>query len=178
MSEREEAALLPCPFCGTAPEMVPWHGGGPMKRSVHCDNDECLVSPGVTGPTPKKAIAAWNRRAQPVETGVTREELVEALETLVRGDNDGPTLKDVLRAEVARLRAELIEQTEAREAAYSAIYRLRAANAKLLAVAMAAKAYIATTQIRSTVPTRVFFEKQNAYDAALADAAPLLEETT
>lgn len=56
--------LAPCPFCGAAPVMEYWHGGGSMKRIVSCQNDSgCEVLPNVTGQSPEKAAAAWNRRA-------------------------------------------------------------------------------------------------------------------
>lgn len=54
----------PCPFCGASPTTGPWHGGGPRKRMVACWNEDCAVSPQVTGPTAEKAIAYWNRRKQ------------------------------------------------------------------------------------------------------------------
>lgn len=60
--KREPAELLPCPFCGDAPEVEPWHGGGPNKHMVGCVNDNCSAQPDVAGATRAKAIAAWNRR--------------------------------------------------------------------------------------------------------------------
>lgn len=62
--------LLPCPFCGAAPNMQPYHGGGPQKRIVECVNDGdadglnwCAVQPSVCGSTPSRAAEVWNRRA-------------------------------------------------------------------------------------------------------------------
>ena len=51
-----------CPFCGGPPDVMPWHGGGPRKRFVHCRNDYCPVQPGVTGSTRTRAVEAWNTR--------------------------------------------------------------------------------------------------------------------
>lgn len=51
-----------CPFCGEAPILVPWHGGGPRKRAVMCWSTVCGVSPMVTGQTEARALAAWNTR--------------------------------------------------------------------------------------------------------------------
>jgi len=55
--------LLGCPFCGAMPIIERWHGGGPLKRLISCINEDCDVSPSVTGQRPAEAIARWNHRA-------------------------------------------------------------------------------------------------------------------
>jgi len=51
-----------CPFCGAAPRMVNWHGGGPAKVAILCRDDYCDASPMVTGHTPAVAAQRWNAR--------------------------------------------------------------------------------------------------------------------
>ena len=53
---------VPCPWCRELPEVAPWHGGGPRKRMVTCENPFCPVGPFVTGSTRQRAIAKWNTR--------------------------------------------------------------------------------------------------------------------
>lgn len=55
---------LPCPFCGGAPILVPWHGGPRTKRRVMCQSDDCPVEPGICGDTEAKALQSWNTRAE------------------------------------------------------------------------------------------------------------------
>lgn len=65
--------LLYCPFCGGLATMEPWHGGGPRKVMVHCENDDCDVQPSVTGETPLAGANKWNLRRAPrfAKNGVT-----------------------------------------------------------------------------------------------------------
>lgn len=55
-------APLPCPFCGMAPTVQKWHGGGPLKTAVICEDEDCCVNPMVTAPTRYRAIERWNTR--------------------------------------------------------------------------------------------------------------------
>lgn len=61
-----------CPFCGGPAEMEPWHGGGPDKQLIGCMSDVCEVGPGVTGETPKEAVALWNKRGADEATTLLR----------------------------------------------------------------------------------------------------------
>ena len=54
--------LLSCPFCGAQPESEPWHGGSSTKMLVACVNEDCWVSPAVTGETKLEANKRWNTR--------------------------------------------------------------------------------------------------------------------
>jgi hypothetical protein len=54
--------MLECPFCGAFPVANPWHGGGPRKIYISCNNDECRVNPGLTGENPEEALIGWNQR--------------------------------------------------------------------------------------------------------------------
>jgi len=60
--EGRRVDLLPCPFCGGSAAIEPWHGGGPRKRHVGCDNEACPIRPGVTGCTAAVAVHRWNTR--------------------------------------------------------------------------------------------------------------------
>lgn len=60
--------LKPCPFCGNMPEVIE---DGYKAIAVHCFN--CGAD--ITAETARKAVAAWNRRAQPDNAPLTLEEL-------------------------------------------------------------------------------------------------------
>ena len=62
MNKAKTYKPLPCPFCGEQPTMERWHGGGPQKRMVLCNEPRCRVQPQVTGSTPRRAVTAWNTR--------------------------------------------------------------------------------------------------------------------
>lgn len=53
-----------CPFCGATPNAQRWHGGGPQKTLIGCENDICHASPSVTGATAAEAERRWNARAR------------------------------------------------------------------------------------------------------------------
>lgn len=77
-----EPRALPCPFCGMNPLVEPWHGGPPTKTRISCPaeyDDECGATASATGDTRAEAIAAWNRRALPVPSGPSREEVEAAI---------------------------------------------------------------------------------------------------
>lgn len=63
MDKQAIKELLPCPFCGSAPVIEPWHGGRPTKKMISCESTSCHVNPGVTGETRKEAVVRWNGRA-------------------------------------------------------------------------------------------------------------------
>lgn len=61
---KSKIKLLPC-HCGSIPMVEPWHGGGPLKVVIGCDNDRCYDSPSVTGETLHTAQRKWNSRFKP-----------------------------------------------------------------------------------------------------------------
>jgi len=55
--------IKPCPFCGAAPVVRPWHGGPKTKRMIACENEAgCYVLPKITGRTRGVAVQCWNQR--------------------------------------------------------------------------------------------------------------------
>lgn len=65
----DASEALPCPFCGVLPVIQPWHGGGPRKKMVMCDNEDCHISPSVTGSSKARALEYWNTRAPVLRAG-------------------------------------------------------------------------------------------------------------
>lgn len=70
---------LPCPFCGEAAHVEPWHGGGKRKHMVSCINDDCYANPGVTGASKHRAIQNWNQRPPARTHEITRRALEESV---------------------------------------------------------------------------------------------------
>ena len=61
MAKEKYIPLMKCPWCESDPVVQPWHGGGPEKVMISCENDECDVSPSATGETLEGAAKSWNR---------------------------------------------------------------------------------------------------------------------
>lgn len=61
-SKSSPSLLKPCPFCGSQPVIEPWHGGGPNKHRIGCDDEMCHANPAVTGYNKSVAVARWNSR--------------------------------------------------------------------------------------------------------------------
>lgn len=55
-------AALPCPFCGCAPMIVPWHGRTKYQRMIMCRSAYCAVQPSICNKNEKAALADWNQR--------------------------------------------------------------------------------------------------------------------
>lgn len=69
-------SVRPCPFCGGAPVITPWHGGKPTKVMVMCRADDCHASPSVSGENLPQAARRWNGRtaaSNPVHVQVTAD---------------------------------------------------------------------------------------------------------
>jgi hypothetical protein len=53
--------ILPCPFCGSAGQLLPSIIEG--RQKILCSNVYCYVRPGITAVTEEKAIRRWNMRS-------------------------------------------------------------------------------------------------------------------
>ena len=61
MTTEKTYAVIGCPWlCEEAPTLERWHGGGPQKHRISCDNDCCDIHPSVTGNTAVGAVKLWN----------------------------------------------------------------------------------------------------------------------
>lgn len=107
--------LLRCPFCGSVPEIIPWHGAehafscpqrsylmdeyactcnARLKRRIRCSDESCPVEPSVCGSTEAKAIAKWNHRASSRPPFVSDlEELVAEWRESAKDDSDDGTFE-------------------------------------------------------------------------------------
>jgi hypothetical protein len=61
--QRDEATLLPCPFCGHAPELFESIIGDGCYI-VTCGNGRCLTKPSLDRAGKENAVSAWNTRAR------------------------------------------------------------------------------------------------------------------
>lgn len=60
-----EMKLLPCPFCGSEPEL----GSFGRAVTVHCPNENCDVGAETAADTERAAFEQWNRRAPLLSAG-------------------------------------------------------------------------------------------------------------
>jgi hypothetical protein len=62
--------LLPCPFCGAVPELLPSHNHGFI---VSCEHLHCPINPELTfsADTEDQAAERWNQRATPSPQAAT-----------------------------------------------------------------------------------------------------------
>jgi hypothetical protein len=72
------ADLKPCPFCGDAVKAEPWRRV-PGEFIAMCRNDDCDVSPAVSGASIDELAEAWNRRAAPPGAEAPGPDVREAL---------------------------------------------------------------------------------------------------
>jgi hypothetical protein len=60
--------ILPCPFCGVTPEVLPCLRHGFF---VECENKDCIINPETRDyETEELAAAAWNTRLEQVAEAV------------------------------------------------------------------------------------------------------------
>lgn len=84
--------MLCCPFCGEIPVAQPWHGGGPRKTCIGCDNDQCDARPEVCDETPEMALRQWNHRyaaSEAKQGSAPQQELAEHIVDDIMCRNDG-----------------------------------------------------------------------------------------
>ena len=65
--------LLPCPFCGQEPLVIPLAQG----RIIECQNLACPAGAAVSDGDPDRCVLRWNRRAPAVTP--TREEVARVI---------------------------------------------------------------------------------------------------
>lgn len=56
------AKLLPCPFCGSHPQMVKAEEEKGLAALVHCTWEHCPAQPSVASHEDERAIKWWNHR--------------------------------------------------------------------------------------------------------------------
>lgn len=94
--------LLPCPFCGTAPDVMVLAGFG--QFTITCENNECKTDDvWTTGATAKEVVDNWNTRVGMVISELDRPdlfaEILSALGMLARcGDMQQQKAKETVKA--------------------------------------------------------------------------------
>lgn len=86
-----EAELLPCPWCGEAPE-VSDSGDSDFGIVVACTNYDCAITPEVRGRYRSETVETWNRRrtpapcAEPVADALRLDWLEESRASMIVND--------------------------------------------------------------------------------------------